>query len=737
MVNLDCQKRHNLYLFAQYNRGARIFWQSRFKIVALLLGFWTWFFEMFLLKKLRFVTGLPDYSLKFLVEMEMRENGLFTRNIMTVVLLSFLLCLQAQQIIPFGIAGIAFAEESNFRDSVFYVAVNGSDSWSGSLPKANARRTDGPFATLKAACEAARKLGTKQKRKIVIQEGQYFFDEAVVLTYRDSGLSIESSHGAKVFIYGGRKVSGWEKDGEKYYSANLPGVRSGSWDFRALVVNERFCPRARLPEKGYFEHLSSFKVPWMSTTGGGWKRKPTEEELTTLKYKPGDLGPWLDINNAEVTVYHMWDESMVGIQLMDAVSNTLTFTTPSGHPAGAFGVKKYVVHNVREGMTKPGQWYLNRSAGKVVYWPLPGENMSKTEVIAPTIESIIRIEGTKDKPVNNITIKGLMLAVTTTPLMAGGFGAGKFDGAVNIRSAQNCRLIDLEIVNVGGQGIKASGKNIRVEHCNVHHTGACGVRCLGTGCIVSDNHIHDVGLTYPSAIAMQGGGRDCRIIHNEIHETPYTAVNCGGQNNHIENNLIYHAMQVLHDGGGIYCFAGKGLILRGNYIRDIIDTGGYGASAYYLDERSEGCLVEGNLSVGIVRPSHNHMAKRNTIRNNVFISDADARLTFPKSTGYTVEKNIIYAKSKVIFENPDAITTLRNNVLFSKSGTVEARKLKNYSRSGSYQIEAEAGNLLIDPLIVEFKTGVVKFAPDSRTGELCIKPIDVSGAGRRTRKNGN
>ena len=627
------------------------------------------------------------------------------------------------------------ATEIISRDGIFYVAVNGNDSWSGRLPKANTRRTDGPFATLKAACKAARKLGTKQKRKVIVQAGQYFFDEAVVLTDRDSGLSIESALGVKVCIYGGRKVSGWKKDGEELYSADLPDVKSGCWDFRALVVNGRFCPRARLPEKGYFEHLSSFNVPWMSTTGGGWKRKPTKEELTTLKYKPEDLGPWLDVNNAEITVYHMWDESMVGVLLIDAVSNTLTFTTPTGHPPGAFGVKKYVIHNIREGMNKPGQWYLDRSAGKVVYWPLPGEDMTKAEVIAPTIESIIRIEGTRNEPVENIAIKGLTLSVTTTPLKAGGFGAGRFEGAIDITSARNCRLIDLEILNVGGHGIKASGDHLRVEYCHVHHTGACGIRCLGTGCIVSDNHIHDVGLTYPSAIAMQGGGKDCRIIHNEIHETPYTAVNCGGQNNRIENNLIYHAMQELHDGAGIYCFAGNGLILRGNYIRDIIDTGGYGASAYYLDERSESCFVEGNLSVGIVRPSHNHMAKRNTIRNNVFISDADARLTFPKSSGYTVEKNIICANGKVIFENPDAITTLRNNVLFSEARSVEARKLKNYSRSGSYQIKAEAGNLLVDPLIVEFKRGTVKLAQGSRAGELGIKPIDVSSAGRRTHRS--
>ncbi len=617
----------------------------------------------------------------------------------------------------------------------YFVAVNGNDSWSGRLPKPDVNRMDGPFATLEAACEAARKRDTKQPKKIVVQSGQYFFDRPLVLTDRDAGLSIESAPGAKVCLYGGRKVVGWKKwhghPARELYSVELPGVKSKKWDFRAFVVNGRFCRRARLPEKGFFKHLSSFNVPWMSSTGGGWKRKPTNEELTTLKYRPEDIGPWLDINNAEVTVYHMWDESLIGLAAMDTRSNTLTFASPSGHPPGAFGVKKYVVWNVREGMTRQGQWYLDRTASRLVYWPLSGEDMTRAVVFASTIESIIQIQGTRDKPARDITVRGLTLSVTTTPLEAGGFGAGKFEGAISVKSAQNCRMLDLEIVNVGGQGIKASGSGLRIERCNVHYTGACGIRCSGTSNIVVDNHIHDVGLTYPSAIALQGGGRDCEISHNEVHETPYTAVNWGGQNNRIEHNLIYHAMQELHDGAGIYCFAGEGLVLRGNFIRDIIDTGGYGASAYYLDERSENCLVEGNLSVGIVRPSHNHMAKNNTIRNNVFISDADIRLTFPKSSNYTVEKNVIYAKGNIVLENPDAVAALRNNVLFSAEGVVQCRKLKDYSHSGTYQLKAEEGNLLVDPLIVEFKKGTVRFAPDSPAGKLGIKPIDVSGAGRR------
>ena len=47
------------------------------------------------------------------------------------------------------------------KADTFYVAVNGNDSWSGRMPKPNLGRTDGPFASLEAACKAARRLGIK------------------------------------------------------------------------------------------------------------------------------------------------------------------------------------------------------------------------------------------------------------------------------------------------------------------------------------------------------------------------------------------------------------------------------------------------------------------------------------------------------------------------------------------------------------------------------------------------
>jgi len=627
--------------------------------------------------------------------------------------------------------GLAREGVRSGRGVTFFVSPVGRDAWSGRPAAPTADRSDGPVATLQAACRAARETDADTAPTVTIQAGQYFLDEPVVLTAQDRGLTVQAAPGAQVRLYGGKVVAGWQKEGERLYAARLPGVKEGTWDFRALIVNGRFCPRARLPEQGHFEHLSRFDVPWMTTTGGGWKRKPTESELTTLRYRPEDLGTWLDANNAEITVYHMWDESLVGLRADDRESHTLTFSTPAGHPPGAFGVKKYVLWNVREGMTEPGQWYLDRTRGKVVYWPLPDEDMNEAKVIAPTVESIITLKGTKENPVEDITIRGLTLSVTTTPLKAGGFGAGRFDGAVSATFARNCTFADLEIVNAGGQGLKISGSDVRIERCHVHHVGACGIRFGGTGVQVTDNHIHDVGLTYPSAIALPGGGQDCLITHNHVHHTPYSAITCGGTNNRIEHNRIHHAMQQLHDGAGIYCFAGKNLVLRGNFIHDITDTGGYGASAYYLDERSENCLVEGNLSIDVARPSHNHMAQNNTIGNNVFISGKDLRLTFPRSSGYTFEKNVLVAGGKIVFDNFEAVAQTSNNILYSEQGEVVCHRLDRYSQTGSYALKPDDSNTLATPMLTAYRKGRVEFAPGSPARALGIEPIDVSEAGPR------
>jgi len=474
-------------------------------------------------------------------------------------------------------------------------------------------------------------------------------------------------------------------------------------------------------------------VPWMSTTGGGWKRKPTEQELTTMKYRDGDLGDWLDVKSAEVTVYHMWDESQVGVKSLDAATRTIRFSSELGHPPGAFGVKRYVVWNVKAGLKRPGQWYLDRSRGRVVYWPLPGQDMTHMEALAPVVENAIRIAGTDQSPARDITLQGLTIMLANTPLKAGGFAAMAYPGAIELDHAPGCRIERTSVMNVAGQGIRAyASPGLRIERCTVHDTGACGLDIATPGAVVADTRVHDVGILYPSAAGIVANSARDVVEHCEIHDTPYSAVIGGGDDSRFEGNLIYRAMQELHDGGGIYMGFCKGAILRHNVIRDIVDTGGYGASAYYLDEQAHDCIVEDNLSVNVARPSQNHMAHDNAIRNNVFVVDGDASLDFARCKNYTFEGNVIRARGAIAFHAPEGcLGAMPGNVLFSEAGRVELSRLTDYARGPANPLTPNDGSVLLDPLFLDPAHGDYRFRTRSPALKMGLKQHDWRDAGPR------
>ena len=560
------------------------------------------------------------------------------------------------------------------RAADLYVAPDGNDAWSGRVAKSDGNGKNGPLASLAAAVEASRKEPAGPRR-IVLAAGRYYLEKPLVLDARDTELSIEGAGPGKTFLYGGRRITSWQKDGDRFFAAEVPEAKQGKWDFRALVVNDRLCLRARLPETGRMTHESRFPVRWMSSAGNGWERKPTTEELTTLQYRAGDLGSWLSVRNAEVTVYHMWDESMVGLASCDSNTRTLKFSTSSGHPPGAFGVNTYVVWNVREGMTQPGLWYLDREAGRIVYWPLPGEDMSKATVVAPCMETILELRGSKAKPIRGFTLRALTLSATTTPCKAGGFGAGNYRGAIQMTFGQQVRLSEVEVTNTAGHGIcDWSSDELHVENCHLHHLGAGGFRTSNGGGRIEGNRICYVGMLYPSALGLTAGGPHAKYVirRNEVHHTPYSGITGAGEGMVVEENLLHHCMQELHDGAAIYMFGGKGDILRRNVVRDIVAIGqGYGVSSYYLDEKCRDCVVERNVSIGVQRPVHYHMTLGCSVRDNVFVGDGDITLSFQRSSGVHITGNIIQYGGKFQVADPDAVAEWSGNLLV-RSGDAAA-----------------------------------------------------------------
>ena len=625
----------------------------------------------------------------------------------------------------------------------YYVSVKGSDNGDGTLKK--------PFKTLTKAVEASREEKAATTKTIIVGGGAYF-ETNVVLTPQDSGLTIKAAPGEKPILYGGRPVTGWQKDGD-FYSAKLDGVKERTWDFRSLIVNDGMRPRARYPKEGSLTHLSKFDVRWMSTTGGGWERKPTEEELTTLKYKKGDLGAWLDVNNAELTIYHSWDESMVGLASLDDNIQTVKFSNPAGYPPGSFGnwiekANTYVVWNIREGMTKPGEWYLDRTNGKLVYWPLPGEDINKSLIIAPIYEYVIKLE----KGTRNVTFDGLTVSSTTTPLASGGFGAYRFDGAITGDNLNNCVFKNLAVKNIGGWGMVVNGESLKITGCEFANAGAGGVRFSGRNIELSQNYIHDAGLIHTSAIALSGSGDNNLISHNELHDTPYSAICYSGDYSVIESNLFYNTMTVLNDGAAIYFGGCKGVVVRGNVVKGHKGVG----SAYYMDEKADSCVVENNLALNTAWPSHNHMALNCIIRNNVFIDDGKQELTFPRSFGMKLDKNILIAKEITIntptgVKTPDdmkkgvpesvwpffdatGITSMSNNIIYSTSGKITLNKIVEYKTVETVPLEPREGTVLADPMLKNPEKGDCGFKPGSPALKLGIIPIDVSTAGVTIKK---
>jgi len=570
------------------------------------------------------------------------------------------------------------------------------------------------FTTFPEAIQKSREFGKELKKILVIADGKYFLDKPLILDSRDDNLTIVSQKGAHPTLYGGEVIHGWVKMGDHLWAANLPRVQEGKWDFRMISVNGTFNKQARLPRSGYFKNLNKWDVPWLMGDKG-WKRKPSIMELATMKFNPPDIGLWLDTNNARINILHQWGESIVRVISVNERDSTITLRDALEMPAGAFNLHSYEIWNIQEGMTDPGQWYLDNTHGRLVYWPKPGEDMQKVEVIAPVMESIIRVEGTNEFPVTGLQIRGIAFSVTNSPWTSGGFGALNIDGVIHLSYVHNSEIDRVTIFVAGSQGIKENGcEDLVIHHCTISNVGAGGI-CLGDGYkVVSDNRISHTGLLQHSGVGINIVGRSKSgsiVSHNEIFDVPYIAISVLGDNHKIDSNSIRHAMQVLNDGGCIYLHYCKNVKVRGNVIRDIETKST--SVGYYLDEQAVDCLVEGNISLNVAHPCHNHMAISDTIRNNVFSNKGDILLTFPGSKEIVFVKNIVSCDEKLLLQNPEAISAMQKNIFFSLKGITQ---------------NIRENNAISDPRITVQNSGRIIYESNSIQNEIGIKFID----GRRT-----
>ncbi|MBI2438851.1 MAG: right-handed parallel beta-helix repeat-containing protein, partial [Lentisphaerae bacterium] len=504
-----------------------------------------------------------------------------------------------------------------------------------------------PCASLEAAVSRARQYAPETRRTIRLGAGRHVLEHTLVLDPRDAGLTIEAAAGEKPVLYGGIVLPGWEPDGDRFWSAPAPGTADGVRNFRQLYVNGEARPRARLPETGTWPHASVFDQPCLATceapAGGIFQPPPSAETRATLIYREGQLPADFETQNAECVVLHSWDESQARVSAHDPATRTLRLDPPCGYPPGAFGIREYYVLNLREGMTRPGQWYLDRVRGRVVYWPLPGEVPHGCAIEVPTLHTMLRIEGRPDAPVANLTLRGLTVDLCGVRLAPSGWGAATFDGAVMLQHARQCRLEHLTVRRAGGQGIKiCDADDTTVQSCDVAHTGANGIFFhRGARNAILDCRVQDAGGIYPSACGINAGHwTHSRIARNEVSDCAYCGITLGNgmqeqtpSENVVEANHVWNVMTDSNDGGCLYFYGiERGTVVRGNRLHGARGRKDGRAMGLYLDEHVEDIVCEDNLVYDIgYRPLSLHIAKRIIVRHNIFVCGPGRKIAMARS----------------------------------------------------------------------------------------------------------
>ena len=486
-----------------------------------------------------------------------------------------------------------------------------------------------PKATLTSALRQAREWRRTEDNRIqggitiYMEGGTYAFHEPVFIRPEDSGTKesptiIRSVGDEKVILSGGISINGWKKQG-KVWVADVPAFNGRPLDFRQLWVNGKKAVRARDVED--FEKMN---------------RICSVDEKNEILYVPAvsirrliDNKGNLKAKYAEMVLHQMWCVANLRIRSVEVQGDSaaIRFHQPESriqfeHPWPRPMVttdghnSAFYLTNARELQDVPGEWYHDIDARKIYYYPREGEKMQEAEVIVPAVETLVRVEGTLDRPVCHIRFEKITFSYTTwmrpsekghVPLQAGMY----LTDGYRIDPKMQRNYLNHPLDNQGWLGRPAAAvrvvaaRQIDFERCRFEHLGSTGLDyeeavqggvvrgCLfrdiaGNGLLVGSFSpaAHETHLPYNPAdrrevctqqqinncyfteignedwgcLAIAAGYvGDVNIEHNEINEVPYSGISLGWgwtqTVNCMRNNRV-HANLIHHYAKHMYDVAG-------------------------------------------------------------------------------------------------------------------------------------------------------------------------------------
>mgnify|MGYP000055982308 CR=1 FL=1 len=122
----------------------------------------------------------------------------------------------------------------------------------------------------------------------------------------------------------------------------------------------------------------------------------------------------------ELVVYENW--SVTRGLLTRAAGKELATATPMGwighgDMTTASPGKPVFLEHARAFLDQPGEWFLDRANGALTYRPRPGETLAGLHAVAPRLTHLIKVTGTRERPVRNLRFEGIRFEHTTFPLV--------------------------------------------------------------------------------------------------------------------------------------------------------------------------------------------------------------------------------------------------------------------------------------------------------------------------------
>ena len=520
-------------------------------------------------------------------------------------------------------------------ESVFCVATEGNDAWSGTLASPAADKTDGPFATLQRASEEIRKrkaAGSRDGATVFVRGGTYPLQKTFALSAEDSGtadapIEYRAYGDEEPVLLGGRPITGFRPHEEKVLKADVAAQGFQGIYFRQLFFDGKRQHLARFPNH---DPANPYAGGWSYVEGKDvslWATIPGEDKRT-LAVRSNDLHEWRRVTEGEVMIFprYNWWNNILGIASLDRAARKMTLSGNASYEIRPGD--RYFVRNLFEELDSPGEWYLDKSTWTLYF--RPPKDVAEVVAFAPTLERIVTMNG-----VSNVTLRGFTIECCEGT-------------AIKLTDCTGCRIAGCTIRNVGGRcssGIPAisvsGGKDCGVVGNDVHEVGSHAVSLSGgqrktltpAGHYADNNYIHHTGVFYKQGVGVALSGVGNRASHNLIHDCPRFGVLYGGNDQVIEYNHIRHIDLETADTGATYSggrdwLSPRGTVIRYNYIHDVFGFGKHDgrwttphyAWGLYLDDNSAEVHVYGNIVVRALRGLlHFHCARDNLVENNVFV----------------------------------------------------------------------------------------------------------------------